>query len=61
LTASCDSTGSVRAESVAASRIEQALSGVASTMGSSRQPKQGPQQMWSIQTQIWLEIGGCHL
>ncbi|KAK2192924.1 hypothetical protein NP493_20g07035 [Ridgeia piscesae] len=54
-------SSSVRAESVAASRIEQALSGVASTMGSSRQPKQGPQQMWSIQTQIWLEIAELYI
>ncbi|KAI0239520.1 Tetratricopeptide repeat protein 7B [Lamellibrachia satsuma] len=54
-------SSSVRAESVAASRIEQALSGVASSMGSCLQPKQGPQQMWSIQTQIWLELAELYL
>ncbi|KAK3872535.1 hypothetical protein Pcinc_022393 [Petrolisthes cinctipes] len=44
---------SVHAESVAASRVEQALSEVASSL-SSYQPKPGPHQAWLLQIQIWL-------
>lgn len=40
-------------ESIAASRVEQALSEVASTL-SSYQPKPGPHQAWLLQIQIWL-------
>nr|XP_045622804.1 tetratricopeptide repeat protein 7B-like [Procambarus clarkii] len=46
-------TASVHAESVAASRVEQALSEVASSL-SSYQPKPGPHQAWLLQIQIWL-------
>ena len=46
--------GSVRAPStMARSRVEQALSEVASSLTSS-QPRSGPQQVWTLQIQIWL-------
>ena len=53
--------GSVRAESMAASRVEQALSEVASSLGSIMLPRQGPQQTWMLQTQIWLHLGRSYL
>ncbi|XP_043210109.1 tetratricopeptide repeat protein 7B-like isoform X1 [Amphibalanus amphitrite] len=47
-------SGSVRAPStMAPSRVEQALSEVASSLNSS-QPRSGPQQVWTLQIQIWL-------
>ncbi|XP_042866730.1 tetratricopeptide repeat protein 7B-like isoform X3 [Penaeus japonicus] len=51
---------SVHAESVAASRVEQALSEVASSL-SSYQPKPGPQQAWLLQIQIWLLTAQLYL
>jgi len=53
----CFIVGSIRAESMAASRLEQTLSEVASSIGSSTQPKPGPQHSWMLQTQIWLLLG----
>lgn len=49
-------TGSVHATSVAASRVEQALSEVASSLQSSA-PKQGPLHPWMTLAQIWLHAG----
>lgn len=49
-------TGSVHATSVAASRVEQALSEVASSLQSST-PKQGPLHPWMTLAQIWLHAG----
>uniref|UniRef100_A0A8C4NX54 Tetratricopeptide repeat protein 7 N-terminal domain-containing protein n=1 Tax=Dicentrarchus labrax TaxID=13489 RepID=A0A8C4NX54_DICLA len=46
-------TGSVHATSIAASRVEQALSEVASSLQSSA-PKQGPMHPWMTLAQIWL-------
>jgi tetratricopeptide (TPR) repeat protein len=55
-------SGSVRAESVAASRLEQTLSEVASSIGSGgAQPRPGPQQTWVIHTQIWLQLADLYL
>jgi hypothetical protein len=50
-------TGSVRADSQAASRVEQTLSEVASSLGSFIPQKQGPRQCWLLQVQIWMHIG----
>ncbi|MGH0171163.1 UNVERIFIED_CONTAM: hypothetical protein FKN15_060382 [Acipenser sinensis] len=47
------SDGSVHATSIAASRVEQALSEVASSLQSSA-PKQGPLHPWMTLAQIWL-------
>lgn len=52
-TATLFSTGSLHAQSLAASRVEQALSEVASSI-SSFTPKPGPQRAWLLQLQIWL-------
>ncbi|KAF7989409.1 hypothetical protein HCN44_008083 [Aphidius gifuensis] len=46
-------SNSLHAPSLAASRIEQALSEVASSL-SSFTPKPGPQRAWILQLQIWL-------
>ncbi|XP_063765503.1 tetratricopeptide repeat protein 7B isoform X1 [Eleginops maclovinus] len=46
-------TGSVHATSIAASRVEQALSEVASSLQSSA-PKHGPMHPWMTLAQIWL-------
>lgn len=54
------STASVHAESIAASRVEQALSEVASSL-SSYQPKPGPHQAWLLQIQIWLLTAQLYL
>lgn len=51
---------SVHAESVAASRVEAALSEVASSL-SSYHPKKGPQQAWLLQIQIWLLTAHLYL
>ena len=48
--------GSVRAESVAASRMERALSEVASSLNG-HVSRHGSQQSWLIQAQIWLQLG----
>lgn len=48
-------TGSIH-NSLAASRVEHALSEVASSTGSFI-PKTGSQQLWMIQAHIWLAIG----
>lgn len=48
--------GSIHATSVAASRVEQALSEVASSLQSST-PKQGPLHPWMTLAQIWLHAG----
>ena len=53
----CCLSGSIRAESVAASRVEKALSDLASSMNSSFQPRAGPQRSWVIQAQIWVNLG----
>nr|XP_020021657.1 tetratricopeptide repeat protein 7B-like [Castor canadensis] len=47
---------SIHATSVAASRVEQALSEVASSLQSSA-PKQGPLHPWMTLAQIWLHAG----
>jgi hypothetical protein len=49
-------SGSVRAESIAASRMERALSEVASSVNSFT-PRPGSQQSWLLQAQIWLQLG----
>ncbi|XP_005109408.1 tetratricopeptide repeat protein 7B isoform X2 [Aplysia californica] len=54
-------SGSIRAESVAASRVEKALSDLASSMNSSFQPRAGPQRSWVIQAQIWLNLAELYL
>ncbi|XP_020283991.1 tetratricopeptide repeat protein 7B isoform X2 [Pseudomyrmex gracilis] len=46
-------SSSLHAQSLAASRVEQALSEVASSI-SSFTPKPGPQRAWLLQLQIWL-------
>ncbi|XP_070234457.1 tetratricopeptide repeat protein 7B isoform X10 [Bos mutus] len=50
------SVSSIHATSVAASRVEQALSEVASSLQSSA-PKQGPLHPWMTLAQIWLHAG----
>ena len=49
--------GSMKAESVAASRIEQTLSEVASSYNSNFQHRPGSHQTWLLQAQIWLHLG----
>lgn len=51
-------TGSMH-ESVAASRVEKALSEVASSYQSSLWIRHGPQHSWGVQSQIWLHLGKC--
>lgn len=53
-------TGSVHATSIAASRVEQALSEVASSLQSSA-PKQGPLHPWMTLAQIWLHAAEVYL
>uniref|UniRef100_A0A8C8I1Q4 Tetratricopeptide repeat protein 7 N-terminal domain-containing protein n=1 Tax=Oncorhynchus tshawytscha TaxID=74940 RepID=A0A8C8I1Q4_ONCTS len=53
-------TGSVHATSMAASRVEQALSEVASSMQSSA-PKQGPLHPWMTLAQIWLHAAEVYI
>ncbi|KFV51038.1 Tetratricopeptide repeat protein 7B, partial [Gavia stellata] len=67
LHSSCDgnfflitSTGSVHATSIAASRVEQALSEVASSLQSSA-PKQGPLHPWMTLAQIWLHAAEVYI
>ncbi|XP_017737795.1 PREDICTED: tetratricopeptide repeat protein 7B isoform X3 [Rhinopithecus bieti] len=52
--------GSVHATSVAASRVEQALSEVASSLQSSA-PKQGPLHPWMTLAQIWLHAAEVYI
>lgn len=54
-------SGSIRAESIAASRVEHALSEVASSMNSTYLPKHGSQQIWMLQAQIWLHLAELYL
>uniref|UniRef100_A0A8C1LIS4 Tetratricopeptide repeat domain 7B n=1 Tax=Cyprinus carpio TaxID=7962 RepID=A0A8C1LIS4_CYPCA len=53
-------TGSVHATSIAASRVEQALSEVASSLQSSA-PKQGPLHPWMTLAQIWLHAAEVYI
>ncbi|XP_041070453.1 tetratricopeptide repeat protein 7B isoform X2 [Carcharodon carcharias] len=53
-------TGSVHATSIAASRVEQALSEVASSLQSSM-PKQGPMHPWMTLAQIWLHAAEVYI
>uniref|UniRef100_A0A5F8GH52 Tetratricopeptide repeat protein 7B n=1 Tax=Monodelphis domestica TaxID=13616 RepID=A0A5F8GH52_MONDO len=53
-------TGSVHATSIAASRVEQALSEVASSLQSST-PKQGPLHPWMTLAQIWLHAAEVYI
>lgn len=52
--------GSIHATSVAASRVEQALSEVASSLQSSA-PKQGPLHPWMTLAQIWLHAAEVYI
>ncbi|NWU13535.1 TTC7B protein, partial [Cephalopterus ornatus] len=54
------SAGSVHATSIAASRVEQALSEVASSLQSSA-PKQGPLHPWMTLAQIWLHAAEVYI
>ncbi|XP_052106060.1 tetratricopeptide repeat protein 7B-like [Mytilus californianus] len=54
-------TGSMKAESVAASRVERTLSEVASSYNSNFQPRPGSQQTLQIQAQIWLHLAELYL
>lgn len=56
LISDCVAPGSVHATSIAASRVEQALSEVASSLQSSA-PKHGPLHPWMTLAQIWLHAG----
>uniref|UniRef100_A0A3P9ME84 Tetratricopeptide repeat domain 7B n=1 Tax=Oryzias latipes TaxID=8090 RepID=A0A3P9ME84_ORYLA len=53
-------TGSVHATSIAASRVEQALSEVASSLQSSA-PKHGPIHPWMTLAQIWLHAAEVYI
>ncbi|KFO76437.1 Tetratricopeptide repeat protein 7B, partial [Cuculus canorus] len=53
-------TGSVHATSIAASRVEQALSEVDSSLQSSA-PKQGPLHPWMTLAQIWLHAAEVYI
>ncbi|XP_060685448.1 tetratricopeptide repeat protein 7B isoform X2 [Hemiscyllium ocellatum] len=53
-------TGSVHATSIAASRVEQALSEVASSLQSSM-PRQGPMHPWMTLAQIWLHAAEVYI
>ncbi|XP_066532093.1 tetratricopeptide repeat protein 7B isoform X1 [Hoplias malabaricus] len=53
-------TGSVHATSIAASRVEQALSEVASSLQSSA-PKQGPLHPWMTLAQIWIHAAEVYI
>ncbi|XP_014242615.1 tetratricopeptide repeat protein 7B isoform X2 [Cimex lectularius] len=53
-------SSSLHAHSVAASRVEQALSEVASSL-STFTPKPGPQRAWLLQLQIWLLLAELYL
>lgn len=51
---------SVHAASLAASRVEQALSEAASSL-SSFSPRPGPQGAWMIQLKVWLLLADIYL
>lgn len=53
-------SSSMHAQSLAASRVEQALSEVASSL-SSFTPKPGPQRAWVLQLQVWLLLAEVFL
>lgn len=53
-------SSSLHAHSLAASRVEQALSEVASSI-SSFTPRPGPQRAWLLQLQIWLLLAEIYL
>ncbi|XP_021924008.1 tetratricopeptide repeat protein 7B isoform X2 [Zootermopsis nevadensis] len=53
-------SSSLHAHSLAASRVEQALSEVASSL-SSFTPRPGPQHAWLLQLQIWLLLAEIYL
>lgn len=53
-------SGSLHAQSVVASRVEHALSEVASSL-SSFTPRPGPQHAWILQVQIWLLLAEIYL
>ncbi|CAK9798302.1 Tetratricopeptide repeat protein 7B [Anthophora plagiata] len=53
-------SSSIHAQSLAASRVEQALSEVASSL-SSFTPKPGPQRAWLLQLQVWLLLTEVYL
>uniref|UniRef100_A0A4W3JBB8 Tetratricopeptide repeat protein 7B n=1 Tax=Callorhinchus milii TaxID=7868 RepID=A0A4W3JBB8_CALMI len=53
-------TGSIHATSIAASRVEQALSEVASSLQSSM-PRQGPMHPWMTLAQIWLHAAEVYI
>lgn len=53
-------TSSLQAHSIAASRVEQALSEVASSM-SSFSPRPGPQRAWMLLLEIWLLLAELYL
>lgn len=52
--------GSLQAHSVAVSKIEQALSEVASSM-SSFNPRPGPHRAWLLQMEVWLLLSEIYL
>lgn len=52
------SAGSRRASSIAASRLEEAMSELTITTSVL---KQGPMQLWTTLEQIWLQAGKCPL
>lgn len=52
--------GSLQLHNTAASRVEQALSEVASSM-SSFSPRPGPQRAWMLQVEIWLLLAELYL
>ncbi|XP_067941615.1 tetratricopeptide repeat protein 7B-like isoform X2 [Watersipora subatra] len=56
----CDDKGSVR-ELAAASKVEKALSEVASSYQSSLWVPHGPQHSWSVQAQIWIHLAEIYL
>lgn len=56
----CLLLGSLHAQSIAASRVEHALSEVASSL-SSFVPRPGPQKAWVLQVQIWLLLAEIYI
>lgn len=54
-------SGSTRAESVAASKMEQTLSEGVSSLGSNGAHRPGPQQAWTLQAQIWLSLAEVYM
>lgn len=52
--------GSLQLHNTAVSRIEQALSEVASSL-SSFSPRPGPKRAWMLQVEVWLLLGELYL